>query len=224
MEKRNDLCGIYCIKNKTTEQMYIGQSTCIHHRWKQHRWRLNHHQHPNSKLQLDWDKYGKDDFEFIVLELVNSDELLNKEIEYVKKYDSFENGYNMSPGGDNGQNSPTIKVYQYDLDGNYMREWKSGSEASRYYGLARYAVSEAIRSGESRGGYQWSLEKHNGISPYKRTNQYSVEKRDIDGNLINTYKSIAEIVNTYNYNRATFDYVVNKKKNHFYDGYVWIRK
>ena len=49
-------------------------------------------------------KYGKETFDKIILEeSINNEELLSiKEIYYIKEYDTFNNGYNLTEGGDGG--------------------------------------------------------------------------------------------------------------------------
>ena len=90
--------GIYCIKNKVNNMVYIGLSKNIHNRWIEHKYRLNTHIHPNTKLQNAWDKYGEDNFEFIVLEKCDYDVIYEREKYWIKKYKSSERefGYNLS--------------------------------------------------------------------------------------------------------------------------------
>ena len=45
-------------------------------------------------------KFGFENFEFKIIEECNPDELNNKEIYWVNFYNSYHNGYNMTPGGD----------------------------------------------------------------------------------------------------------------------------
>lgn len=91
--------GIYIIVNKENDKCYIGQSVNMRRRQLHHIRDLNKGTHDNIYLQRAWDKYGKSCFEFNVLELCD-ERLLNEfEIEYIKKYDSYNNGYNLTIGG-----------------------------------------------------------------------------------------------------------------------------
>ena len=85
--------GIYYIKNKITNLIYIGSSNNVGHRISKHFSQLRTNKHPNSKLKTDFDKYGQSSFEFGVFELTN-DNLLEKERDYQLKY-GIENLYNL---------------------------------------------------------------------------------------------------------------------------------
>ena len=85
--------GIYKILNKVNNKVYIGSATHIEKRWRDHKWYLNHNLHHNSHLQLSWNKYGADAFEFIILLECLINELLEKEKEYTLKCNSLDNNY-----------------------------------------------------------------------------------------------------------------------------------
>lgn len=93
--------GIYCIENISTSKKYIGQSVNISDRWKKHISELNRNSHHNDYLQKAWNKYGKDDFRFYVLEYCSTDELNNKEDSYIKLHNTMDRdyGYNLKSGG-----------------------------------------------------------------------------------------------------------------------------
>jgi len=105
----NKQSGIYRIKNLETGMIYIGQTaTSFDIRWGYHRWKLKAGRHTNAHLQNSYNKYGKDAFDFKVLEVIPqgdmtdqefSDYLNEREIRLIDELDTFENGYNMSEGG-----------------------------------------------------------------------------------------------------------------------------
>lgn len=91
---------IYMIKNKITEEMYVGQTKyTAESRYKGHiAVALNTNR--NLKLYNSMRKYGIDNFELIVLERdVKDEDLDTLEIYYISKYDTFNNGYNYTKGG-----------------------------------------------------------------------------------------------------------------------------
>lgn len=94
------MIGIYCIENIITNKKYIGQSKDIKERWKSHRWALNHGKHINKHLQASWNKYGQEAFIFSVLEECDENKLQEREEYYISYYDSYNNGYNLTTGGE----------------------------------------------------------------------------------------------------------------------------
>lgn len=81
---RDDIrvAGIYKILNKTTGKFYIGSSRYIKQRWGMHKADLNKNKHDNDYLQNAWNKYGENDFEFIILEQVTNFDLLEIREQY----------------------------------------------------------------------------------------------------------------------------------------------
>ena len=101
--------GIYQIRNKTTNKIYIGQSIDIYRRWKAHLSCLRRNLHENTLLQNAWNKYGETDFEFTILRICEPDYAdLNKwETFYIQEKNALDRtvGYNISAGGENSGNS-----------------------------------------------------------------------------------------------------------------------
>ena len=95
----NKVCGIYCIVNRSTSQMYIGQSIDINKRFKEHI--KGKHLHC-SYIDKAIAKHGSDSFDFKILEECEEAELNTKEKEYISKYDTFNNPnhYNLTSGGE----------------------------------------------------------------------------------------------------------------------------
>ena len=62
------MIGIYKIANKIDGKVYVGQSSQIEKRWKKHIETLNKNKHDNQYLQNAWNKYGKDNFIFEVIQ------------------------------------------------------------------------------------------------------------------------------------------------------------
>ena len=58
----NDICGIYMIRNKINDKIYIGQSIHVNARLEDHKNKLNKHEHVNRHLQFAWDKYSESNF------------------------------------------------------------------------------------------------------------------------------------------------------------------
>lgn len=107
------VCGVYSITNIINNKRYIGSSRDIYGRWALHERELIKGNHHSLHLQRAWDKYGKENFRFEIIEECLQEELLHKE---QKWYDFFESGdkekgYNMSPIA----RSPILKTTKEDL-------------------------------------------------------------------------------------------------------------
>ena len=92
--------GIYKIENIINGKIYIGQSSWLKHRIQAHKNDLRKNKHKNIHLQRAWNKYGEESFRFDILEKCDIDKLDEREIYWIQKYDSYNNGYNQTMGGD----------------------------------------------------------------------------------------------------------------------------
>jgi group I intron endonuclease len=91
-------CGVYKYQNKIDVKLYIGSSIDIQKRWKSHRDELIKNNHENCYLQRAITKYGIENFEFRVLEIVeDKTKLIEREQYYLDLYKSYlpKNGYNI---------------------------------------------------------------------------------------------------------------------------------
>lgn len=77
--------GVYRILCIPTGKMYIGSSVDLRQRWYAHRCLLRKGKHQNRHLQHAWDKYGEKEFEFTALALVEPNDLLRVEQEWIDR-------------------------------------------------------------------------------------------------------------------------------------------
>lgn len=87
-------------------------------------------------------------------------------------------------------NSP---IYQYDLEGNFLRSFKNSKEAKEACGLKQNRLSNAINLNQSCGGYFWSWEKVNKLEVPQNFNPHKkrkVGRYDSEGNLLETFDTV----------------------------------
>lgn len=103
MEK---ICGIYKITNIQNNKYYIGQSVNIINRW------YTHYLKPISDFDKLLRKLGIDNFNFEIIERCPINKLNEREKYWIEYYDSFNNGYNQTKGGDYNReyNIPQWKI------------------------------------------------------------------------------------------------------------------
>ena len=87
--------GVYEIKNKINNKRYIGSTIMsFTKRLEHHRCLLRNGTHKNTYLQRAWNKYGENNFEFNILEVVDKCCTLEVEQQYL---DACEDCYNINP-------------------------------------------------------------------------------------------------------------------------------
>ena len=227
------MIGIYKITNQITGESYIGQSIDLAQRWKQH---IKNSKKSNKPLHQDIEKYGKENFLFEILEECPKEDLNQREIYWIAFYDTFQGfGYNQNSGGSNSEqciNQTKKKIYCYDLQGNFLQEYESLSEAARQTNSDSGLISRAARTEGRTGKYQWRYEKFETIAPYKRRtnspqNHSSTSKPVIqltlDGIIVNEFPSAQEASRQTGISKSGIGMVCNNQRKTA-GKYKWIFK
>lgn len=92
---------VYRITNIQTQKKYVGVTEDFERRKRRHIKELKNNTHHSPKLQNAWNYWGENNFEWTVREVqINQyDDLYDIEIEEIKKYNSYNDGYNCNSGG-----------------------------------------------------------------------------------------------------------------------------
>jgi group I intron endonuclease len=90
----NHLSGVYCVFNNINKMSYIGSAKNIYKRILGHKHNLIYQRigYANANMLVDWNKYGKENFDYKVLEYVENkpDILIKREGFWIDKF-LFEN-------------------------------------------------------------------------------------------------------------------------------------
>ena len=155
--------GIYSITNLLNGKIYIGQSSNIERRWRDHKSRaynINNRQY-NCPLYQEMRQYGIQNFSFEVVEECSEKDLLDREKYWVGKYQSFVDGYNATKGGNSG--------FSQKLQDNDIQEIKDlliQTDLTNQEIALKYNVSENMVCGINTG-YYWFDD--NTIYPLRKT-------------------------------------------------------
>ena len=127
---------VYCHTNKLNGKKYIGiTKTSL-----QKRWRDGKGYKGSTKFYFAIQKYGWDNFNHEVLcENLTEKQAKDKEVELIKKWNTQENGYNTSSGGDEIYDR-SLPIIQYDLEGNFIKLWNSARQVSDELGYQKSTI------------------------------------------------------------------------------------
>lgn len=189
-------------------------------------------------------KYGPENFKYEIITEIEDDDIiklvnrLNElEVYYIEKYNSIKAGYNSNCGGNSYRvynstevgkkisESKSKAVIQYDLDGNYIKVWKSSNFASECLNILAAGIRNCCRGVSTHAGcYIWKYlqgeinYKIDGLSEAKKNQIYAqkqsqntkngktfkkVLQYDYKGNFIKVYESINEACLDNNVNRTS---------------------
>lgn len=94
LKNYKNISGIYKITNIVNNKIYIGSTEDFYTRIKIHLYLLKNNQHTNNHLQSAWNKYGKENFKFEIINICNKEreKLLSNEQYYL---DTLSTNYNI---------------------------------------------------------------------------------------------------------------------------------
>lgn len=119
---------IYKLTSKTSGKCYIGQC-----KTKNLNERMNEHKEETSKMNIHFGralrKYGWEDFDLTILEEnINYENIDEREIYWIKYYDSFNKGYNSTIGGKGGNTYAKKTAKEIEIIGKKISKAISGSK------------------------------------------------------------------------------------------------
>ncbi len=140
---------IYKYENNLNHKIYIGQTVDFKKRCREH---LNasinkNHRDYNFPIHRAINIYGINNFTITVIDCCNSKEKANERERYwIKKYNSYQNGYNATPGGQDGGGYNGKQVDIYDLNGNYLMSYENAKIAAKELGISYSSLMQVIHN------------------------------------------------------------------------------
>lgn len=134
---------IYKITNTINGKSYIGQTIQnVKERFYQHCATKCSQAILNMVIHKAINKYGKSNFTIEVIEEVESTNLNDREKYWIRYYDSYNNGYNSTEGGQDG-----IKLFKNLDTESIVREYKSGKslrEIGRLFNVDKQTIKDLL--------------------------------------------------------------------------------
>lgn len=181
---------ILCIKNNKS---YIGCCKNFYIRKRTHLQHLTRNNHHSVKLQNAWNKHGSGNFVFEILkENVSKENIFDVEIDFIKKYNSFKNGYNCTTGGEGtlgrfgAEHHNSKNYYIYDLEGFYIKKILTIKSVEIFtkkklrFNKNNYAISGNYVVSKTNKGDRF-------------TGHHKIFKYDLKNKLVNSYVSTSYV-------------------------------
>lgn len=173
--------GIYKITNLVNNKFYIGSSVNLYNRFHTHKTKLKQNIHVNKHLQNSFNKYGKNNFLFTVLEYCDKNLIQDREQYYLDKLLPNYNhrkvahiNLGISPTRETRQKiSKTLKlkyknglisfknenkwraINVFDLEGNLIKKYDSIMQTVYELGIKKANLRRALNNKGRAGNYQF---------------------------------------------------------------------
>ena len=199
--------GIYIIRNLVNNKVYIGKSKNVSQRKNAHFNALKLNKHNNQHLQNSYNKYGKDNFQFDILEYCEESLLPTREMYFIELH---RNNYNIIQSIDNRQNFPqemkdkmkqskinkglTVLIYSYNINTQEIIKWDSIKECSNTLNLNRRVIQKILKDKKySYKGFQFNYTGvFNNIIKIGGSPSKCIFVYDINKQFIGEYSSILQ--------------------------------
>lgn len=163
---------------------------------------------PHTAFQYAVKKYGYNKFKRNTLYVFDTEEAAYAKeaeivtLEFVKRRDN----YNICLGGLHA-GIVYDSLYQYDYEGNLIKEWNSVGEAVRYYGCNSNRFNMVIKDKRSAFNSYWSKTKFDKlpIEYYQKSKRSEIYCYDSTGELIKIFDSVKEIIEEFKFTKASVE-------------------
>lgn len=206
---------IYKVINDINDKIYVGKTlSSLEKRFTEHKEDSHRHQEQIRPLYRAMNKYGCDKFHIELIEECPIESLSNREIFWINFYNSYENGYNATLGGDGKQ------LYDYDAIVKGFLSGKLINELAQEFECCPDTIRAALQ-----------LAKIDTKINANKKAQKSLLMKDMEGNILQHFSSRTEAVTWLQQNQytkssnidniiATIGRAANGKRKSAY-GFLW---
>ncbi len=176
----------------------------------------------NIEKRIDWHKSQRSVKDWEVIEECTEWELKAKEVKWIEYYDTYNNGLNKNKGGGGhtylseqqkrniskgrlGIKTKTQKynpIYQYNLDGEFIREWHNARQCSKELKINNGHLHTVLKTQgkKTMSGFRFTREKVDSLPPTTKNagRKKIVIQYDKQGNMLNEYESAKHASRTLN--------------------------
>lgn len=217
-------CGVYCIINIAREKIYVGSSTDVFSRLREHFRTLRLNTHENARLQLSFNKYKEDAFGWFFLEQCDRAIKHEREQFWIDSFDAVRQGFNIRPRADaKTVNEETKRRISTSLKGHHV-----STETLQAIRAALVGRTPAPRTPEWNAKIAATLRgrKRPPLSDeWKRKLALNAVRRPVDcfdlqGGFIGTFPRIKDAMCLTGGRRCLISLCLNGRKKTAY-GYIW---
>ena len=160
--------GIYQIRNRINDKIYIGSSVDIRKRWFYHKRDLKNNNHDSRHLQSSWNMYGENNFSFEIIEVIEDiTTLISREQYWIDKCMCFSDsiGYNIcrkagSSLGRKHSKETCLKISKAKKGVPYLfhHSQERKNQISEALKGKKHTIESKIKMSESHKGYKHTEE------------------------------------------------------------------
>lgn len=197
--------GVHKTKDPNVFDGYIGNGLSVG-------WNIKH---PTTAFQYAVKKYGYSKFRRSVLYVYDTaEDAYAKEAEIVTlPFVKRDDNYNTSIGG---IISGIVykSIYQYDLEGHFVKEWNSVNEAIEYYRCNRNRFNMVINDKRSAFNSFWSYEYKDtlDVSEYRISKHSDIYCYDINGEFIRFFETPIDAANEFHISKTSINNACSHKE------------
>lgn len=246
-EDFKDKSGIYIIKNKVNNKVYIGKTKKFSRRFFEHTKALNKGdlQQENEHFINAWNKYGEENFEFIIYEVIsmnlfNFEELIrNREYFWIIYFKSLNKNFGYNKRADS--TSKVIihedtkqkfrEIFKGEGNPNYGNKWSKEAKLrmskiikNQYESGSRIINPDSYKKGYESKLKLWKekleLKELMGKRVSEKTSKFNIVQFDKDLNIIKEWTQY-DLRKSGEYYLPNILQLCNGTKKGWYKNYIW---